>query len=98
MPAGLVVHDHLVLAETALFSTATVRGMRLAPLGTEAADATGGALGPAVELHVDDGKIMLAGTRRTPGGTALHVRSLLVSPTRPGRVLDHADARHWRIA
>ena len=97
VPAGFVVHDHLVLAETAMFAADTVRGMRLAPAGTEAADATGHALGPALEVHVTDAKIVLAGTMRTPGGTALHVRSLLVSPTRPGRVLDHAATRAWRM-
>lgn len=98
VPAGFVVHDHLVLADTALFRTADVRGMRLAPAGTEAADATGRALGPAIEVQVNDQKLVLAGTVRNPGGTGLHVQSLLVSPTRPGRVLDHAESRRWRIA
>lgn len=97
VPAGFVVHDHLVLAETALVRTDEVRGMRLAPADTEAADATGKALGPAVEVHVTDAKIVLAGTLGKPGGTGLHVRSLLVSPTRPGRVLAHAEERRWRL-
>lgn len=97
VPAGFVVHDHLVLADTALFRAHELRGMRLAPAGTEAADATGRALGPAVEVHVDDAKIVLAGTRAKPGGTALHVRSVLVSPTRPGRVLAHAATRSWLL-
>jgi hypothetical protein len=90
VPAGFVVHDHLVLAETALFRSDEVRGLNLAPADTEAADATGKALGPAIEVHVTDGKIVLAGTPGKPGGTGLHVRSVLVSPTRPGRVLAHA--------
>ncbi len=97
VPAGFVVHDHLVLAETALFRSDEVRGMRLAPADTEAADATGKALGPAIEVHVADAKIVLAGTLGKPGGTGLHVRSLLVSPTRPGRVLAHAAGRNWRM-
>lgn len=97
VPAGFVVHDHLVLADTALFRAADVRGMRLAPAGTDAADATGRALGPAIEVQVNDQKLVLAGTVRNPGGTGLHVRSVLVSPTRPGRVLDHAESRRWRI-
>ncbi len=33
----------------------------------------------------------LAGTLGQPGGTGLHVRSVLVSPTRPGCVLAHAN-------
>lgn len=95
VPAGFVVHDHLVLADTALFRADEMRFMQLAPAGTEAADATGKALGPAVEVHVSDAKIVLAGTFRKPAGTALHVRSLLISPTRPGRVLAHAAERRW---
>lgn len=97
VPAGFVVHDHLVMADTALFRAHELRGMRLAPAGTEAADATGKALGPAVEVHVDDAKIVLAGTRAKPGGTGLHVRSLLITPTRPGRVLAHAATRSWLL-
>ena len=97
VPAGFVVHDHLVLADTALFRAADVRGMRLAPAGTEAADATGNALGPAVEVHVHDQTLVLAGTLRKPGGTGLHVQSVLLSPTRPGRVLAHAATRQWLL-
>lgn len=98
VPAGFVIHDHLVLADTALFSADTVHGMRLAPVGTEAADATGAALGRALEVHVEKGMLVMAGTLKKPGGTALHVRSLLVSPTRPGRVLAQAATRHWAMA
>jgi len=98
VPAGFVVHDHLVLADTALFSADTVHGMRLAPVGTEAADATGAALGTPLEVHVEKGMVVMAGTLKKPGGTALHVRSLLVSPTRPGRVLARAATRNWAMA
>lgn len=97
VPAGFVVHDHLVLADTAMFNAELVRGMRLAPVGTEAADATGAALGTPLEVHVDKGMVVLAGTLKKPGGTALHVRSLLLAPTRPGRVLTVAATRNWAM-
>lgn len=88
VPAGVVLHDHTVLAETAMFPTRQVRSWGLAYADTEAADLTGGALGPAIELVLTDpATVVLAPTPSHPGGRALHVRSLLVSPTRPGRAL-----------
>jgi hypothetical protein len=94
VPAGVVVHDHVVLAETAMFLTSAVRSASLALAGTEAADLTGPAAGHAVEVAlVDADTIVLAPTRATPNGTALHVRSVLVAPSRPGRALVEAAAR-----
>lgn len=87
VPAGIVVHDHLVLAETAMMARTEVASAGLAFVGTEAADLTGTALGPAVELRLlDVATVVLAAPPR--GSTrALHVRSILISPTRPGRAL-----------
>lgn len=94
VPAGLVLHDHLVLAETARFPTRQVRSCALAPADTEAADLTGGALGPAIELTLTDpATVVLAPTPSHPGGRALHVRSMLLSPTRPGRALTALRSR-----
>jgi hypothetical protein len=96
VPAGFVLHDHAVLADTAMFRASTVRGLRLAPAGSEAADATGAALGVAVELALTESStIVLAATRATPRGTALHVLSVLFSPSRPGRLLSAAAERGW---
>lgn len=92
VPAGVVVHDHLVLAETAMFLTADVTHAALALEGTEAANLTGTALGPAVEVRLRNmATVVLAAP---PRGTsrALHVQSVLVSPTRPGRALAHIGA------
>ncbi|MEY4372937.1 MAG: hypothetical protein RL219_1706 [Actinomycetota bacterium] len=87
VPAGVVVHDHLVLAETAMFLAADVMHAALALEGTEAANLTGTALGPVVEVRLRNmATVVLAAP---PRGTtrALHVQSVLVSPTRPGRAL-----------
>lgn len=54
VPAGIVVHDHVVLAETAMFRMDALAGCGLAAAGTEAADFTGNALGPAVEFRLRD--------------------------------------------
>lgn len=94
VPAGLVLHDHTVLAETAMFSRAEVRSCSLALADTEAADLTGGALGPAIELALAKlATVVLAPTPKHPGGRALHVRSMLVSPTRPGHALAALQSR-----
>lgn len=88
VPAGVVVHDQLVLAETLMVPTSNVRLARLALAGTEAADLTGPAAGHAVEITV--GEMVLAlfpATAEQPKGRALHVQSFLVAPSRPGRAL-----------
>ena len=98
VPAGIVVHDHLVLAETAMFPRATLAHIGLALEGTEAADLTGPAAGMAVEIALRDvPTVVLAPTRTAARGTALHVRSVLVAPSRPGRVLAEAVRRNFPV-
>ncbi len=94
VPAGVVVHDHLVLSDTSMFRKSDLASVGLALDKTEAADLTGKALGNAVEIVLKDfDTVVLAGTPKKPGGTALHVLSVLVSPSRPGRVLTEAARR-----
>lgn len=88
VPAGLVVHDQVVLGDTLMVPRADIVGIDLALAGTEAADFTGPAAGHAVEIAVRSMvTALLAPTRANPRGTALHVQSFLVAPTRPGAVL-----------
>jgi hypothetical protein len=94
VPAGIVVHDHLVLSDTSMFRKSDIASVGLALDKTEAADLTGKALGNAVEIVLKDfDTVVLAGTPKKPGGTALHVLSVLVSPSRPGRMLTEAARR-----
>jgi hypothetical protein len=94
VPAGAVVHDQMVLTETVMFRFTEVGSAGLAPVGTEAADLTGHALGDAVELRLrDTGTLVLAASKEHPNGRALHVKSLLVSPSRPGRAITEARRR-----
>ena len=98
VPAGVVVHDHVVLAETVMFPRATVNSIGLALAGTEAADLTGPAAGHAVEVALRDTEtVVLAPTRAKPNGTALHVRAVLVAPSRPGRALAAAGERGFSL-
>ena len=91
VPAGVVVHDYTVLAETAMFQKPDLSGASLALADSGAANLTGTALGPALEIRLRTmATVVLAAPPR--GQTrALHVQSVLVSPTRPGRALSHLD-------
>jgi hypothetical protein len=96
VPAGFVIHDHLVLSDTALFLRAQVAGFGLARAGTGAADLTGGALGNAVEFRLVEPGTVVLNDRSRPGGRAIHLSAGLVAPSRPGRVL--AEARRRGLA
>ncbi|MEO8264352.1 MAG: hypothetical protein ABI706_02455 [Ilumatobacteraceae bacterium] len=88
VPAGVVVHDQVVLAETLMVPRLQVVGLELAPAGTEAADFTGPATGHAVEVRMHSMiNALLAPTKDSPRGRALHVQSFIISPSRPGAVL-----------
>jgi hypothetical protein len=88
VPAGMVVHDQLVLAETFMMQQSAIESIGLALADTQAADLTGPAAGHAVEVTLRTmTTVVLAPTRAKPNGTALHVRAFLVTPTRPGRFL-----------
>ncbi|MGA0877793.1 MAG: hypothetical protein ACO3SP_01605 [Ilumatobacteraceae bacterium] len=85
VPAGLVVHDHVVLAETAMVSKRAITGVDLWHPGDEPEplDVTGGPPRPGIAISLQEAETMiLAPTKDHPGGHALHVRSFLVRPTR----------------
>jgi hypothetical protein len=88
VPAGLVVHDPVVLAETLMVTSANLQSIGLALAGTEAADLTGPSGGHALEVTVRDMvTALLPPTRQQPTGRALHVQAFLVAPSRPGAAL-----------
>lgn len=94
VPVGLVLHDPLVLAETLMLRRTDVRGLQLAPAGTEAADLTGPAGGHAIEITTHAPvTVVYAGTPERPGGRAIHLTGCLIAPSRPGRALIAAERR-----
>lgn len=94
VPVGLVIHDHLVLAETLMLRRQEITHLHLAPAATEAADLTGPAGGHALEIVTSEPVTALrAGTPAVPAGTAIHLTACLVAPTRPGRALASAARR-----
>ena len=94
VPAGIVVHDPVVLADTLSLRTNQVRRMRLAPKTTEAADLTGPASGYAVEIETTETvTAVFAFTPKEPNGRAIHLTAFLVGPSRPGQALAAAARR-----
>jgi len=88
VPVGLVIHDHLVMAETVMLRRHEIAVVRLAPIDTEAADLTGPAAGHALEITTAEPvTAIFAATPKEPRGKAIHLTACLVSPTRPGRAL-----------
>lgn len=87
VPAGLVVHDPIVLGETLMVPRPDVTRVRLAPADSEAADLTGPTAGYAIEVTVREPALVHRAPGRGGGSTALHATAFLVAPTRPGRSL-----------
>ena len=88
VPAGLVLHDPTVLADTLMLRTRQVARLRLAPADTTATDLTGPASGYALEITTTESvNTVLAVTPHEPHGEAIHVTAFLVSPSRPGAAL-----------
>ena len=96
VPAGLVVHDAIVLAEPTLFARAQIISFGPAPAGTDALDLTANALGLALQLDLSSAQsiacIASAGSRRREAETRV-VDRLMVTPSRPGAVVAEARAR-----
>ena len=85
VPAGLVVHDHMVLAETHMTSKNGIASLRVVTENGEAADFTGGVLGPrlSVEMKEADKVVLSKITAKTLGTTeALHVKTFVIAPRR----------------
>lgn len=88
LPTSVVVHDAMVLSETLMIPRRGLAGAGLALADTEALDLTGPASGNAVELRLVDAPTVLL-RAATAGGEAraVHARSVLVAPSRPGAAL-----------
>jgi hypothetical protein len=85
VPSGVVIHDHLVLAETVMSPRNKISSVALVNEQSDSADFTGGVLGTrlAIELRDPDKIVLSKITARTLGTTeALHVRSFHVAPRR----------------
>ena len=98
VPVGVVLHDHVVLAETLMLRRQEIVRMGLAPADTDAADFTGPASGHAIEIRLAESVTAIVSlVPGAPSGSAIHLTGCLVAPTRPGQVLAAAAARRLPV-
>ena len=93
VPAGVVLHDPITLADPVLFRRQVVARMGPAPADTDALDLTSAAPGLGLELLLTE-EVPLV--RARPGqrlGEAASPARVLFTPTRPGAVLREAGER-----
>jgi len=94
VPAGIVLHDPVVLADTLPLRTAQIAHLALAPADTQAADLTGPASGYAIEVATTESiTTVFAFTPAEPNGRAIHLTAFLAAPSRPGAALRAARRR-----
>jgi hypothetical protein len=93
VPAGLAIHDHVVLVETAMFRWRSVRSISRALVGTEAIDLTENALGPALEIALTDAETVVRSGVRPGEAITVSARGFVCSPT----LLDPALAEANRL-
>ncbi len=97
VPAGVVVHDQLTVVDPVLLRRGVVRSLGPAPADTDAVDLTAGASGLALEVRLTQSVPLLPVSRHRHAPPELaDVTALLVTPSRPGRVV--AEARRRRLA
>ena len=93
VPAGFVVHDPMTLVDPVLFPKLQIAAIEPAEAGTDALDLTQGSPGLAVELRLREpaGLVLTKPGERV--GPTVDADRLLVTPTRPGKVLAEARER-----
>ncbi len=92
VPAGVVVHDPWMLADSLLVQRANLVDIVPAAAETTATDLTAGAQGLALEIRLrQPSPIVTTAARRTADGSltapSIDVEAVLVAPTRPGAVM-----------
>ena len=93
VPAGIAVHDPLLLRDTFMVRGHDVRALREADTSSEAFDVTGTTWGTPLELllsHPHDVSLSPFGARLARTLDRLHVTALLVAPSRPDEALSSA--------
>jgi hypothetical protein len=96
VPAGLVVRDHLGIAEPVLLPRASISHLGPARADTAGVDLSARAAGLAIEISLSvPVELTVPRGRNTP--EQLTVSELLVAPTRPAAVLAEAGRRRIPI-
>jgi hypothetical protein len=97
VPAGLVLHDNLVMLDPVLFPRPAVERLGPAPADApDTEDLTGGALGLALQLDLRD-TLQVAPRRGREEAKPIDVTSVRFTPSRPGALLAEARARRLPV-
>ena len=90
VPAGLVVHDEIVLSMNLLIKKQDLNRMQLARDNSSAADLSALTWGVPLELSFNkplDVSLSAIGARHLKAVSAIHAQSVLIAASRPGAVL-----------
>ncbi len=90
VPAGLVVHDEIVLSMNLLIKKQDLNQMQLARDNSSAADLSALTWGVPLELSFNkplDVSLSAIGARHLKAVSAIHAQSVLIAASRPGAVL-----------
>jgi hypothetical protein len=102
VPAGVVLHDPLTLADPVLFQRPLIASFGPAPADPDGQrlDLTAGALGLAIAIHLREPTGVFAITKagRRPTAETVDATELVFTPTRPSAVLADAVERAYRLA
>jgi hypothetical protein len=83
VPAGVVIHDHMVLAETMMIRRHNITSINVTRQSGDEADLTGGVLGPRIVLALRNAdKVILTpiASQMLKTGEAIHVQSFAIAP------------------
>ncbi len=97
VPNGLVVHDHLAVAEPMPLGRRGIDSLGPAPADTTATDLSAQALGMALEIRLAQ-PVKVAVVTGRGRSEQQSVDTLLVSPSRPAAVLATAQRRGLKLA
>ena len=93
VPAGLVLHDPMTLADPVLFPKLQIAGIDPAEASTTALDLTQRSPGLAIELALKEAASLVLTKPGERVGPTVDADRLLFTPTRPGAVLREARER-----
>lgn len=98
VPAGVTLVDEMALAEPILFPKGVIAHMGPAHVDTGAADLTVGAPGLVLEAGFTAPVEVVPTARRGEPTEAVAVGGVLMVPSRPAAVLDHAESRKIEVS
>lgn len=95
VPAGMVLHDLLVMTEPVLFRRTSIERLGAAIDGTPARDLSNAAAGLLLECELTDpAPLGLRDADEPANATLTDVRRFLFCPSRPGELLNEAERRN----